>query len=187
MKRTLFILLVIAALAAAAWYGAMWREERRDGAATAQLDDTDYDFEAEGVLMRQMDAAGKLEFELEAERILQFPDGGRVVASNLTLRHEPRGGSGGWTLTAREGHLPASERVVTLSGSVTAIGTPSGWSTPLRMTTDSLSYDMPGEQLYTDAQVEFTRGCTRLRGSSLRLNVATGDLALESGNGTLCR
>lgn len=187
MKRTLFTLLVIAALGAAVWYGALRREDRRDGAGTAQLDDTDYDFEAEGVVMRQMDAAGKLEFELEAARILQFPDGGRVVATDVTLRHDPRSGSGGWTLTAREGELPAQERVVTLSGGVDARGTPSGWNTPLRMTTESLSYDLPGEKIFTDGEVEFTRGCTRIKGRSLRLNVATGELALESGNGTLCR
>jgi LPS export ABC transporter protein LptC len=189
MKRTLLVLLVIAALGGAVWYG------MRGGPASPEdaggtADPARNDFETQGVVLRQLDAEGRLQYEIEADRIVQLRDGGGIIASRLTLRHDPPGTEPGspqrWVVTADEATLPPDGRVVTLTGSVRAHTTPAGGNVPLLLEAESLSYDMAQQQVFSDGEISFTRGGIRFRGRGLRVNIPDGVVRLESGtNGTI--
>lgn len=189
MKNTLVILLVIATLGAAIWFGAL-RSGGEAPAATAQQEERGYDFEAQGVVIRQMDERGRLQYEAEAERIVQLPDRGQVEATGLTLHHDPPGTTPGgpnrWTLTAAQGQLPAEGQVITLNGAVRAQGVPQGRALPLQVATDQLTIDLNSQEVATDGRVDITLGRNKLSSTGMRGNVATGELKLQSKiNGTI--
>jgi LPS export ABC transporter protein LptC len=191
MKKILPALLLFVAAGAALWFGVLRPDGNSPATAAADEEGTRYDFEAQGVLLRQMDEKGRLRYEVEADRILQMPDRGQVLATGLILRHDPPGTTPGgpnrWTLRADEGELPADGRVFTLKGAVQADGTPQKRSTPLRVTTSQLSIDLEEQQVFTDEEVQMAFGCSRVRGRALRANIATGEVALESSiHGTIC-
>lgn len=189
MRRTLVGLLMIAVLGGAVWYGLQGRVAAPD--ATAAGDDPQRpDFEASGVTLRQLDEAGRLQYEIEAEGILQLRDGGGIVASRLTLRHDPPGTEPGspqrWVLTADEATLPADGRIVTLKGAIRARTTLAGSTAPLLLEAETLSYDMAQQQVSSDGEIRLTRGGINLRGRGLRVNIPGGVVRLESGtNGTI--
>jgi LPS export ABC transporter protein LptC len=184
MKRALAGVLMLAAIGAAAWY-AVGRQGERPAAADAGEARPSFDFEAEGVVLRQMDATGRLQYEVTAGRITQHSGGGAIEASNVTLHHDPRdatpGGAGRWTLTAPEALLPDGGGSVSLSGGVLAKGVPPGRSNQVQLTADRLHYDLGTEEFTTDVPVELVMGRYRARGGLLRGNVATNEWALESG------
>lgn len=189
MRKTLVGLLMIAVLGGAVWYGL--HDRVAAPAATAAGDDPQrHDFEARGVTLRQLDEAGRLQYEIEAESILQLRDGGGIIASRLTLRHDPPGTEPGspqrWVLTADEATLPADGRMVTLKGAIRARTTLAGSTAPLLLEAESLSYDMAQQQVSSDGEIRLTRGGVNLRGRGLRVNIPDGVVRLESGtNGTI--
>lgn len=184
MKRPLLGLLVLAAVGATIWY-AVGGQRERPAAADSREPRASFDFEAEGVVLRQMDATGRLQYEVTAERIAQHAGGGAIEARNVTLHHDPRdatpGGTGRWTLTAPSARLPEGGGSVSLSGGVVAKGVPPGRSNQVQLTADRLHYDLATEEFTTDVPVELVMGRYRARGGLLRGNVATNEWALESG------
>lgn len=191
MKRTVAALLLLAVVGTAIWF-AVGRRLDRPVAADSRETRTGFDFEAEGVVLRQMDATGRLQYEVTAERIVQHSDGGAIEASNVTLHHDPRdagpGGSGRWTLTAPEARLPERGGSVSLSGGVVARGVPPGRSNQVQLTAERLHYDLATEEFTSDVPVELVMGRYRARGGLLRGNVATNEWALQSGvHGTRSR
>jgi LPS export ABC transporter protein LptC len=182
MRRIILPLLLLVSIAIAVWFRA-----GGPGAGSRTADasgpDAEFDFEAQGVVMRQMDADGRLQYEVVANRIVQLPDGGPMRASGLTLRHDPPGTEEGsvhrWVLIAAEAVLPAAGRVLTLSGSVTAKGLPQGQRTPLELATDEITYDLVTQELLARGRVEINLGPSIVRGGGLRANATTGEVALE--------
>jgi LPS export ABC transporter protein LptC len=185
---TLLGLLVLGA--AAFWFWRGQRQEQAQGAQAGNAPQVAYDYEANNVVMRQMDPNGRLTFQVEARQITQLPDSGRVTAQGLTLYHDPPGTSVGgpnrWTLTADRGELPAEGGVVMLSGNVRARGIPVEGRSALTITTQSLRYDMATQELSSDEVVQFSRGSNGIQGEGrgLRANIRTGRLELEEGNAT---
>lgn len=196
MKKTLLVLLAITVLGGALWYALNGRDTG-SGAVLAEDNPERHDFEAQGVVLRQLDADGRLRYEIEAERILQLRDGGGIIASRLTLRHDPPGTQTGspqrWILTADEATLPADGRVASLSGTVRAHSVPAGGGAPLQLETEQLRYDMEQQQVSADGRFTLTRGGNQFRGSGLRVdinedvvNIAEGEARIELGrNGTI--
>jgi LPS export ABC transporter protein LptC len=176
-------LLVVVVLAAVIWFGITRRGPAPAKAEPTPTDSAAYNFEAQEVVMRQMDATGRLQYEVQAGRVVQLPDG-TVRASEVTLHHDPDGAAEGsprrWTLTATEGELPAEGNVVHLSGNVLARGLPADSTTPLQVSTSQLDYDLSSRLVSSDGEVVITRGCSRIEGRKLRANVATGVVRLES-------
>jgi LPS export ABC transporter protein LptC len=182
---------VLTATGAAAWF-AMDRQRARPAAGDSREARSSFDFEAEDVILRQMDATGRLQYEVTARRIAQHSDSGAIEASGVTVHHDPRdatpGGPGRWTLTAPAAQLPEGGGSVSLSGGVVAKGVPPGRSNPVQRTADRLHYDLSSEEFTTDVPVELVMGRYRATGGLLRGNVATNEWALESGvHGTRSR
>lgn len=196
MKKMLAGLLMIAVLGGAVWY-ALYGRDARPAIAEAEDDPQRHDFEAQGVVLRQLDAEGRLRYEIEAERILQLRDGGGIIASRLTLRHDPPGTEPGspqrWVLTADEATLPADGRVASLSGTVRARSVPAGGGAALQLETEQLRYDMELQQVSADGRFTLTRGGNQFRGRGLRVdinedtvNIAEGEARIELGtHGTI--
>ncbi len=184
MRKTLLALLMLAVLGGAVWF-AMDRRGAQPATAAEEVDRERNDFEAEGVLLRQLDAEGRLQYEIEAERIVQLRNEGGLVASRLTLRHDPPDSEPGstqqWVLTADEATLPAESRIVTLTGNVRARSTPPGSRDPLQLEAAELSYDMEKQEVFTDGEVQFTSGGISVRGRGLRVDITEGTVRLESG------
>jgi LPS export ABC transporter protein LptC len=182
MRRSVLPLALLVAIAIAVWYrtgGPGSGPATADVAATA----AEFDFEAQGVVMRQMDADGRLQYEVVANRIVQLPDGGPVRASGLTLRHDPPGTEEGsanrWVLIAAEAELPAKGGILTLSGQVRVKGLPKDQRTPLELATEAITYDLARQELAADGEVEINQGRSIIRGGGLRANASTGEVALE--------
>jgi LPS export ABC transporter protein LptC len=142
-----------------------------------------YAFEANDIQLQQMTADGALLYQVEARRVAQAPDDGRIDAADLTLHYDPPGaGATGhrWTVTADRAELPAAGNLLTLAGNVLARGTPAGSTRGSQLRTDRLRYDLATQDLGTDAAVEFVWGRNRLQGRGLRANIKQGSVAIES-------
>ena len=184
MRRALLAILGLAIIAA----GTVWLI-RQDGAGTAADEgparqSTAYDYEARDVIVRQMGADGRLQYQLEAREITQLPDSGQISAVGLTMRHDPpgtaEGGAYRWTLTADRAELPPDGNAIQLSGQVRARGRLQGGTTDIRVATEQLQYDMDAQEVSSSGQVTLNWGCISLKGRNLRVNIKTSDVALES-------
>jgi LPS export ABC transporter protein LptC len=184
MRRIILPLLLLVSIAIAVWFRA-----GGPGAGSRTADapgpDAEFDFEAQGVVMRQMDANGRLQYEVVANQVVQLPDGGPVRASGLTLRHDPPGTAEGsknrWVVTAAEAELPAQGEILTLSGQVRAQGIPRGQDTSLELATEEISFNLSTQELYAKGEVEVNQGrnIIRGRGRELRANATTGELKVR--------
>jgi LPS export ABC transporter protein LptC len=187
MKKTVAALLVVAAVGAAVWFGTV-RRTPPQAAAEAVTPEDRYTFEAQSVVLRQLDAQGKLQYEIEAERIVQLADGD-VEATQLTFNHEPSGAAGRaprrWTLTASAGTFPAAGGTVHLEGEVRAQGSRVGDGAPLIITAAKLNYDLEEEVVCAEGNVEARDGGIYARSQGACVNIATGRLTVESGNGKI--
>lgn len=186
MKKAVASLSLVAVLGGTVWFAMHYRASRPQDPAVAP-DTLQYDFEAEGVVLRQLDADGRLRYEIEAERIVQLRNAGGIIASRLTLRHDPPdtvpGGPQQWVVTAEEARVPPDGRVVTLTGSVHARSIPAdGKGVPMELRTAELSYDLDAQEVYTAGEVQFRRGGMSFTGRGLRMNVAEDVMQLESGS-----
>jgi lipopolysaccharide export system protein LptC len=185
MKKTLFAVL-LAAIGAAAWFGVV-RDPVENEVAEA-LPEERPNFEAQGVVLRQLNAEGKLQYELEAERIVQQANGD-VTASSLSFNHQPRPDSRGkaqrWNLTAETGEFPAQGNVVRLSGKVRAEGRREGDARPLVVIADALQYDMEQDLVTVEGEANITDGRNDFIGRDARVNIATGVVTVESGHGKI--
>lgn len=189
MKKTFTALAMIVVLGGAIWFAMNWRSDSIPGDAAADQA-IPHDFEAQGVVLRQLDEDGVLLYEIEAERIVRVRDAGDIVASRLTLRHDPPGTTPGspqrWILTAEEARLPAAGGVVTLVGKVRATSTPEGGRIPLQLDANELTYDMDRQEVYSAGEVTVRRGATTMIGKGMRVNIAADVMKIESGgHGTI--
>jgi len=183
MKKILAALVGITVIAALIWYA-----DAQRGAAPASAGDqtpNPYQLEAQDVVLQQMDSNGQVQYEVEAEQIALLPDNGGVMASSLTLYHDPPGTKPGspqrWTGTAREARLPNDGRIVNLSGAVRARGLPAGARNPILLATEELRFNMDTQEVFADGEVEYTRGSSYFRGRGLKADIETGKVTLELG------
>jgi len=117
-------------------------------------------------------------------------DAGDIIASRLTLRHDPPGTTPGspqrWILTAEEARLPAAGGIVTLVGKVRATSTPEGSRVPLQLDAEELSYDMDHQEVIAAGEVKLRRGGITMTGRGMRVNIAADVMTIESGgHGTI--
>lgn len=181
MKKTLVFLVLVTVIGAAVWFGLLQRDQP---ASARPAPEALYDFEAQGVVLRQMDAEGRLQYEIQAEQIVQLPGNGGIRATKPVFHHDPPGvepgGPNRWTLTAQEGTFPAGGRAISLSGNVVVRGTPRDSDIPVQLAANELVYDMEREQAVAAGEVQITAGRSSIGGRGMRVNIATGRVELES-------
>jgi LPS export ABC transporter protein LptC len=184
MRLRLLAAAVVALLAMLAIWASGTRNSTGPTTASEDAGKT-YDYEAHDVVVRQMDADGKLQYEIEAKQVTQLPRNGRISAQELVMRHDPPGSPAGgeerWTLTADRADLPEMGGAITLEGDVQAAGRPQGSRSPLMLQTDKLTYDLESQTISTDSATEVTSGGDRLHTpKGLRANIKSSVLEIES-------
>lgn len=153
-----------------------------------EADAAAYNFEASTVVVRQMDAAGRVQYQVNAAHVTQLPSDGAVTASDLTMHYDPpqapTDGSQRWTLTAQSARLPESSDIIQLQGRVRVKGKPEGSESPATFLTEQLDYDIATQDISTAAPVEMQWGGTRLKADKgLRSNIRRGTVIGSSLNG----
>lgn len=182
--RALLGIALLGLLVAGAYLVGTGQQLRKAGANTPAAEQPAYDYEANDVVVRQMDATGRLQYEIQARHVAQLPQNGAIAASQLTLHYDPSEGvpdpARRWTLTADSAQLPAGSDLVTLQGKVLVTGRPQGSVTLTTLSTDRLQYNLATQELRNNSAVEMRWGQNRLAGRNLRANIKQGNVALES-------
>jgi len=173
----LFPLLLILALAAASlWLERAVQPPERDRSGKSRHDP---DFIAEDFGIVKMNAAGKPEYTLSAERMQHFPDDETtsVVAPRLVQRHD---NAPAIIVRADRGLVSKNGDEANFHGNVVVIREAAKGQDELRVQTESLQV-LPDRNLArTDKAVVITEGRSRLAGIGMELNSKTRQFALRS-------
>ena len=181
-------LAVVALIVAAAYIAGSGTRSTTGPADPNDADTAAYDFEASTVVVRQMDSAGRVQYQVNAAHVTQLPSDGAVTASDLTMHYDPpqapTDGSQRWTLTAQSARLPESSNIVQLKGRVRVKGKPEGSQSAATFLTEQMDYDIGTQDISTAAPVEMQWGGTRLKADKgLRANIRQGTVVGSSLNG----
>jgi lipopolysaccharide export system protein LptC len=174
---TLFPLLLILALAAASlWLERAVQAPERDRSGKSRHDP---DFIAEDFGIVKMNAAGKPEYTLSAERMLHYPDdeSTSVVAPRLVQRNE---GSAPILIRADRGRVAKDGDEANFYGNVVVVREAGMGQSELRVQTEHLQVLPDRDLARTGGPVVITEGRSRLAGTGMELNNKTRQFALHS-------
>lgn len=191
MKRVHW-LLGVAGIAVLALAFVLGRGGSTPGASSAREETPTfkYAFVAHDVVVRQTGNDGKLQYQIEAERVEQRPEDNQVSATNLTAHYETPNetpearalpaDTGNWKLTADNATLPEDGRLLQLRGTVQVSGQPAAASAPVTIATNSLDYDTQTQEITSREIVDMHMGEQQLQGLGLQANIRLGTLRLET-------
>jgi len=174
---SLFPLLLILALAAASlWLERAVREPEYDRSGKTRHDP---DFVAEDFSIVKMNAAGKPEYTLSAERMLHYPDDGStsIVAPRLVQRHDD---ATPIVIRADHGLISKNGDEASFHGNVVVVREAGKGQNELRVQTEYLQVLPDRDLARTDRPVVITEGRSRLVGTGMELNNKTRQFALRS-------
>ena len=174
---TLFPLLLLLALAAAS----LWLERAVQAPEYDKSGKTrhDPDFIAEDFGITKMDAAGKPEYILSAERMQHYPDdeSTSVVAPRLVQRHD---NANPVVIRADRGLIAKNGEEASFYGSVVVVREAGRGQSELRVQTEYLQVIPDRDLARTDKPVIITEGRSRLSGVGMEFNNRTRQFALQS-------
>jgi lipopolysaccharide export system protein LptC len=174
---TLFPLLLILALAAASlWLERAVQAPERDRSGKSRHDP---DFIAEDFGIVKMNAAGKPEYTLSAERMLHYPDdeSTSIVAPHLIQRHD---NATPIDIRADRGMVSKNGDEASFSGNVLVMREAGKGQDELRVQTEYLQVLPDLDLARTDKPVVITEGRSRLAGTGMELNNRTRQFTLRS-------
>ena len=181
MKRerasNLFPLLLILALAAASlWLERAVQEPEHDRSAKMRHDP---DFIVENFGIVKMNAAGRPEYTLSAERMLHYPDdeSTSIVAPRVVQRHD---NAAPIVISAERGLVSKNGDEASFSGGVVVVREAGHGRDELRIQTDYLLVLPDLDLARTDKPVVITEGRSRLAGTGMELNNKTRQFTLRS-------
>lgn len=185
MKRWRWLLaVVVIGLVVAAAYVAGTSRPDASGAKPNEADSATYAYEAHDVVLRQMDASGALQYEIEAASVTQLPRDGAIEARELTLHYDPPGKTADpghrWTLTASGATLPEASDVVRLAGRVQVRGRVPQSPAAIGFRTEKLDYNLVTQELANDTAFELQWGGSQFSGRGLKANIKQGTVSVES-------
>lgn len=114
--------------------------------------------------IRQMDANGDLQYRIQADESLHFPDES-VQLDTIEVAYLADGGPP-WRLTAPQGRVPPGSRDIRLDGGVTALRD-SGTGDRLRVTTPYVWIRPEADRVETDAAVTAEAPGRRVRATGM--------------------
>jgi lipopolysaccharide export system protein LptC len=181
MKRerasNLFPLLLILALAAASlWLERAVQEPEHDRSAKMRHDP---DFIVENFGIVKLNAAGRPEYTLSAERMLHYPDdeSTSIVAPRVVQRHDD---AAPIVISAERGLVSKNGDEASFSGGVLVVREAGQGRDELRMQTEYLLVLPDLDLARTDKPVVITEGRSRLAGTGMELNNKTRQFTLQS-------
>lgn len=187
MKRWRWLLgiAVVGLIIAGAYFAGISQQARTATTKPNDADTAAYDYEANTVTVRQMDASGQLQYELQAQHIAQLPQNGAVTASMLTMHYDPPGQhdeSRRWKLTADSAQLPENGDVVALKGHVLARGRPSKSPAVMTFSANSFNYNLKTQVLITRDDFRADWAGNRFSGRGLEANIEQGTIEKVESN-----
>jgi lipopolysaccharide export system protein LptC len=181
MKRdrasSLFPLLLVLALAAASlWLERAVQAPEYDRSGKSRHDP---DFIADDFGIVKMNAAGKPEYTLSAERMLHYPDdeSTSVVAPRLVQR---RDAASPIVIRADRGRVSKNGDEASFYGNVVVVREAGNGQNELRVETEYLQVIPDRDLARTDSPVTITEGRSRLVGTGMEVNNRTRQFALRS-------
>lgn len=174
---TLFPLLLILALAAASlWLERAVQAPEHDRSGKTRHDP---DFIADGFGIVKMNAAGRPEYTLSAQRMLHYPDdeSTSIVAPRLVQRRDD---APPILISAERGRVSKNGDEASFTGGVVAVREAGQGQDELRMQTEYLQVFPDLDLARTDMPVVITEGRSRLAGTGMELNSKTRQFTLRS-------
>jgi len=174
---TLFPLLLILALAAASlWLERAVQAPERDKSGKMRHDP---DFIAEDFGITKIDATGKPEYILSAERMQHYPDdeSTSVTAPQLVQRRED---ANPVVIRAERGMITQNGEEASFYGSVVVVREAGRGQSELRVQTEYLQVIPDRDLARTDQPVFITEGRSKLSGVGMEFNNKTRQFALQS-------
>jgi lipopolysaccharide export system protein LptC len=174
---SLFPLLLILALAAASfWLERAVRGPEQDRTGKSRHDP---DFVAEDFNIVKMNAAGKPEFTLSAERMLHYPDdeSTSVIAPHLVQRRDD---AMPIVIRADRGLVSRNGDEADFYGNVLVVREAGKGQNELRVETEYLQAIPDRDVARTDKPVVITEGRSRLTGTGMEVNNKTRQFTLRS-------
>ena len=174
---SLFPLLLILAVAAASfWLERAVQAPERDNSGKTRHDP---DFIAEDFGITKMDATGKPEYILSAERMQHYPDdeSTSVVAPRLVQRHD---NANPVVIRADRGLIAKNGTEASFYGRVVVVREAGRGQSELRVQTEYLQVIPDRDLARTDKPVIITEGRSRLSGVGMEFNNKTRQFALQS-------
>ena len=174
---TLFPLLLILALAAASlWLERAVQAPERDKSGKMRHDP---DFIAEDFGITKIDATGKPEYILSAERMQHYPDdeSTSVTAPQLVQRREDANPD---VIRAERGMITQNGEEASFYGSVVVVREAGRGQSELRVQTEYLQVIPDRDLARTDQPVFITEGRSKLSGVGMEFNNKTRQFALQS-------
>lgn len=126
--------------------------------------------------IRQMNAAGGLQYRIEAAESLHFPDDS-VQLTGLDVFHVG-GERGPWRLTAPSGTVPPDSRDIRLQGGVTLTHELAGGA-DLRVATDYAWVRPEADRIETEAVVRATAPGREVQGAGMTVQLDSNQLRLH--------
>jgi lipopolysaccharide export system protein LptC len=174
---SLFPLLLMLALAAASlWLERTVQSPERDKSGKTRHDP---DFIAENFGITKMDAAGKPEYILSAERMRHYPDdeSTHVLAPRLVQHHD---NTNPVVIRADHGLIAKNGEEASFYGGVVVVREASRGQSELRVQTEYLQVVPDRDLARTDKPVIITAGRSRVSGVGMEFNSRTRQFALQS-------
>jgi lipopolysaccharide export system protein LptC len=174
---SLFPLLLILTLAA----GSLWLDRAVRGPEYDRSGKKrhDPDFMAENFSIVKMNASGKPEYTLSAERMLHYPDdeSTSIVAPRLVQRHDD---AMPILIRAERGLVSKNGEEASFHGNVVVVREAGKGQDELRVETEYLKVIPDRDLALTDSPVVITEGRSRLVGIGMEVNNKTRQLVLRS-------
>jgi LPS export ABC transporter protein LptC len=122
---------------------------------------------------------GRIVYRVSARTVEQKPGDRSVSLRDVAVDYEP-GAKIPWSLRADTGHIPASGKIVELSGNVVAATQATDRPATI-IRTDYLEFDTRTDVAATDREVTIDYEGSAVRANGLRANLAEDHLELVSG------
>lgn len=140
-----------------------------------RIERTDPDFIGESVRVVSFDQAGKLSYELDAERITHFPASDVTEFAKPNFRYHSANGL--TTAVAQHGETTSKSEVVELRGKVVVRSSSRG-SDDVTIESETLTLRPDSQQASTDSPVVLKRGNITAHGDGMRADNIAGTLDL---------
>ena len=168
MKSRLLLLLLFVGLGAIAW-GWVYESKLTSSASTAELlfpDDIDYF--VTNMHYRELDADGKLDFELRTPRLEHYPlgDVSKMQVPSMQIENE----SGPWQVDAVRGEFRHQINLLNLSEDVVMV---KRGDDPMQIYTESINFEPELDRVHTDTDILLINRQARIEAESAEFDLSS--------------
>jgi LPS export ABC transporter protein LptC len=175
--RNVILMLLLGAAAVASWIYSMPEPEeapRRTNGGDAALG-----YYLRGARLLGTDENGQVAYRILADRLEEQTDQERLLLERVRIEYRPANELP-WVITAGTGSAPKDASQLDLGGGVELRSEPTDGSTPMCLSTQSLTFQPESSSVASDEATELCAGDWHLSAKRLRANLKDERLQLES-------